>query len=417
MRLATAFRAVEPSLRAVPLFIVKFAVMNGTRRTYQRKVIGESFKSAIFASVMKAVIAIDSFKGCLTSEEAGIAAASAFGAGECVVVPVSDGGEGFSKIVTSGLGGETVSVSCHDPLGRIIKAAYGLAGEASVAVIETAAAGGLGLLRRDELDPAAASSFGTGELIADALGRGAREIWLGLGGSATCDGGTGLLRALGYRFFSGDCEITEPNPVLCDITCIDSSRRNPLLDGCRVVGFYDVSVPFCGECGAARVFAPQKGASPELVEELDRGMARFASLAGGDILDCPGAGAAGGIGGAVHRILGAEMRRGISAVLDIFSLEEKLSGCGLVVTGEGRADSQTLDGKVPLGVLEYVKGRSAAKVVLLAGQVRDRDALLAAGFDAVVQVTPEGMPLEEALRPEVARANIARAVSGLLSPR
>jgi glycerate 2-kinase len=366
---------------------------------------------------MKALIAIDSFKGCLTSEEAGLAAASAFGAGECEVVPVSDGGEGFSKIVTSGLGGETVSVSCHDPLGRIIKAGYGLVGDGSVAVIETAAAGGLGLLRKDELDPAVASSYGTGELIVDALGRGAREIWIGLGGSATCDGGTGLLRALGYRFYSGDCEITDPNPVLCDITGIDSSRRNSLLDECRIVGFYDVSVPFCGEGGAARVFAPQKGASPELVEELDRGMSRFASLAGGDILDCPGAGAAGGIGGAVHRFLGAEMRRGISAVLDIFSLEEKLSGCGIVVTGEGSADSQTLGGKVPLGVLEYVKSRSAAKVVLLAGQVRDRDALLAAGFDAVVQVTPEGMPLEEALRPEVARANITRAVSGLLDSR
>lgn len=366
---------------------------------------------------MKSVIAIDSFKGCLTSEEAGLAAASVFVSGECEVVPVSDGGEGFSRIVTSGLGGEAVSASCHDPLGRAIKADYGLVGEGSVAVIETAAASGLGLLLSDELDPSAASSYGTGELIADALERGAREIWLGLGGSATCDGGTGLLHALGYRFFSGAHEIKDSNPILCDISEIDSSRRNPLLDGCRVIGFYDVSVPFCGESGAARVFAPQKGASPELVEELDRGMARFASLSGGDILDCPGAGAAGGIGGALYSFLGAEMRRGISAVLDIFSLEEKLSGCGLVVTGEGRADSQTLGGKVPLGVLEYVKSRSDAKVVLLAGQVRDRDALLAAGFDAVVQVTPEGMPPEEALRPEVARGNIARAVSSLLNYR
>ncbi len=363
---------------------------------------------------MKAVIAMDSFKGSLTSEEAGLSAASVFEAGECEVVPVSDGGEGFSMIVTSGLGGEMVHAHCHDPLGRNIKADYGLVREGSVAVIETAAASGLGRLRKEELDPGAASSYGTGELIADALGRGAREIWLGLGGSATCDGGTGLLRALGYRFFSGGREIMDSNPVLGYITEIDSSHRNPLLDRCRVVGFYDVSVPFCGEGGAARMFAPQKGASPELVEELDRGMARFASLAGGDILDCPGAGAAGGIGGALRRFLGAEMRRGIYSVLDIFSLGEKLSGCNLVVTGEGRADAQTLRGKVPLGVLEYVKSCSAATVVLLAGQVRDRDALLAAGFDSVVQVTPEGMPLDEALRPEVARENIAKAVSSLM---
>ena len=366
---------------------------------------------------MKAVIAIDSFKGCLTSEEAGLAAASVFGAGECEVVPVSDGGEGFSKIVTAGMGGEMVSVTCHDPLGRNIEANYGLVGEGSVAVIESAAASGLGLLRRDELNPGAASSCGTGELIADALERGAHEIWLGLGGSATCDGGTGLLRAIGYRFNSGGLEITDSNPLLCDITEIDSSHRNPLLDGCKFVGFYDVSVPFCGEGGAARVFAPQKGASPELVENLDRGMARFASLVGGNIIDCPGAGAAGGIGGALYRFLGAEMRRGISAVLDIFSMEEKLNSCSLVVTGEGRADSQTLRGKVPLGVLEYVKSRSNAKVVLLAGQVRDRDALLAAGFDAVIRVSPETMSLDEALRPEVARENIARAMSSLLTSR
>lgn len=358
---------------------------------------------------MKAVAAMDSFKGCLTSAEAGRAAASAFLPGECKVLPLSDGGEGFSQILTSALGGEFVTFPCHDPLGRSIEARYGLVGR--IAVIETAAASGLCLLGKDELDPARASSFGTGELMADALERGATEIWLGLGGSASCDGGTGLLRALGYRFLSGDAEIIDGNPVLANITEIDCPDTNKR---CRVKCFYDVSVPFCGEGGAARMFAPQKGASPELVERLDRGLARFAELAG--IGDCDGAGAAGGIGGALHRFLGAEMCPGIGSVLDILSMDKKLAGCSLVLTGEGRADSQTLRGKVPLGVLQYVRARSDAKVVLLAGQVRDRGALLEAGFDEVLQVTPDGMPLEEALRPEVAAENIRRAARAVHKP-
>lgn len=341
---------------------------------------------------MKTLITIDSFKGCLTSAQAGNAALEAFSEGKAEVIPVSDGGEGFSTILTESLGGSFRTVCCHDPLGRPIKARYGLAGR--TAIIETAAASGLGLLRKDELNPLLATSYGTGELISDALEYGAEEIWLGLGGSATCDGGTGMLQALGYKS----------------------------LDTCKITGFYDVSVPFCGPGGAARMFAPQKGATPEMVEELDDRLSMlcdaYSRFSGKDVQNIPGAGAAGGIGGALGGVLGASMVQGLRRVLDISGFDRKLESCDLVITGEGRADAQTLRGKVPVGVLEYVRAHSVPgkrpKVILIAGQVSDRQRLLDAGFDDVLQITPDGMPLSEALNPDTASANITRTVKEYL---
>ncbi len=387
---------------------------------------------------MKAIIAIDSFKGCLTSAEAGKAALKALADSEAEVIPVSDGGEGFSTILTESLGGSFRTVSCHDPLRRSIKARYGIIGR--TAIIETAAASGLGLLRKDELNPLLATSYGTGELISDALEYGCEEIWLGLGGSATCDGGTGMLQALGYRFLpdnddplaSGNIHRTVPreesvsrnipNVILKDIHGIDISGRNKLLDSCKITGFYDVSVPFCGPGGAARMFAPQKGADSEMVESLDAWLTMlcgvYSKFSGKDVLNIPGAGAAGGIGGALGGVLGATMDQGIRRVLDISGLDNKLESCDLVITGEGRADAQTLRGKVPVGVLEYVRAHSGLenrpKVVLVAGQVLDRQRLLDAGFDDVLQITPEGMTLSVALNPSTASANITKVIRSYL---
>lgn len=376
---------------------------------------------------MKALIAIDSFKGCLTSVEAGNAALEAFAEGEAEVIPVSDGGEGFSTILTESLGGSFRTVSCHDPLRRSIKARYGIIGR--TAIIETAAASGLGLLRKKELNPLLATSYGTGELISDALEYGCEEIWLGLGGSATCDGGTGMLQALGYRFLPEDSGSVVygniPRVILKNIYGMDSSSRSKLLDSCRITGFYDVSVPFCGPGGAARMFAPQKGADPEMVESLDRWLTMlcgvFSKYSGEDVLNIPGAGAAGGIGGALGGVLGASMVQGIQKVLDISRLDSKLDSCDIVITGEGRADAQTLRGKVPVGVLEYVRAHTVPenrpKVILVAGQVSDRQLLLDAGFDAVLQITPEGMPLSEALDPVTASANITQSMQSYLQQR
>ena len=367
---------------------------------------------------MKALIAIDSFKGCLTSAQAGNAALRAFPDGCAEIIPVSDGGEGFSTILTGCLGGTFRTVSCHDPLGRVISAKYGVAGR--TAVIETAAASGLGLLRRNELNPVLTSSYGTGELMLDALEHGAEEIWLGLGGSATCDGGIGLLQALGYRFRTDEAKSGSP---LVNIQEIDSSCRCKALDSCKITGFYDASVPFCGPGGAARMFAPQKGASPEIAEALDAWLSKlcgtYSRFSGKDVMNIPGAGAAGGIGGALGGILSAKMVPGIDRLLEISGRRQGLESYDLIITGEGKADRQTLHGKVPAGVLEYVKKHAGTgkrpKVILIAGQVSDREQLLDAGFNAVLQITPAGTPLSDALDPANARRNIKAAILDYLS--
>lgn len=370
---------------------------------------------------MKAILAIDSFKGCLSSAQAEEAAAAAFPEGETVSIPVSDGGEGFSRIVTGMLGGTMRTARCSDPLGRSIEASYGIVRGGRVGVIETAAASGLGQLSKDELNPLAASSYGTGELIADALEEGVEEIWLGLGGSATCDGGTGMLQALGYKLVTSDGILPDGRTVLGNILEIDSSHRHKALSRCRITGFYDVSVPFYGTGGATRMFAPQKGAGPEMVEALDNWMGRicglYSMLSGREIRNIPGSGAAGGIGGALRAFLGASMTPGIWHVLDLSGMGRALDTCTLVVTGEGRADIQTLRGKVPRGVLDYVReydsecgGGRKTRVVLLAGQVSDRQELTEAGFDKVIQATPEGTDPEEAMQPHIAMANITEAL-------
>ncbi|MBQ8021788.1 MAG: glycerate kinase [Bacteroidales bacterium] len=331
---------------------------------------------------MTALLLIDSWKGCLSSEEAEDAARQAFGPEDTVTaVPVSDGGEGFCRILTDLHGGSFRTVPCCDPLGRPILARYGIAGDR--AILDTASASGLTLLAPHERNPLLASSFGTGQLLRAALQEPVREVLVGLGGSATVDGGKGLLEAVG----------TIPA-------------------GIRLHGFYDTDVPFCGPGGAVEVFAPQKGATPDMMEELERRMAERKGFMekhyGVDVTHMSGAGAAGGIGGALLA-LGAQLHRGISSCLDLANLPEAPDW---VITGEGCADAQTLTGKVPAGVLERYRGRS--RVILLAGKVRNRAALEAAGFEAVLQVTPDNLPENEALDPERTKRNIASVLRNYL---
>lgn len=335
---------------------------------------------------MKTLLAPDSFKGCLTAAEAAGAAASALTCGEVVRLPLSDGGEGFTECMVQSLGGVFAEASVHDPLMRPIRARYGLVHDGRTAVIETAAASGLTLLRQQELDPLRTSSFGTGELMKDAVQKGVEEIWIGLGGTATMDCGVGLLEALGSL----------PRPV-------------------RIQGFYDVDVPLLQ---APALFGPQKGADADGVRELER---RFRVQAeawkadyGIDAEHLPGAGAAGGIGAALSRCLGAQMRGGIGAVLEAVRFREKVAGCDLVITGEGKADRGTLTGKVPSGVLEATRRYApGVPVVLLAGQVEDREALLEAGFDEVIQITPMDQLGINPMDKSFALGNLRRCVQHL----
>ena len=338
---------------------------------------------------MKTLLALDSFKGCLSAAEAVDAAASALQGQQTVRFPLSDGGEGFTECVVTALGGRFRTVTVHDPLGRPVQARYGLVQDGRIAVIETAAASGLCTLLPSELDPWNASSKGTGELMRDAVEQGARTLWVGLGGTAVMDAGAGLLDAF---------------PAMPE--------------GVSLHAFHDVDVPLTGPSGAAAVFGPQKGADGRMVGLLER---RFCETAdrwkmqyGVDADAIPGAGAAGGIGAALAICLGARMHAGISSVLEMTGFRKHLEGCGLVVTGEGKADRQTLAGKVPFGVLETVREHAPqVPVVLIAGKVEDRGALLAAGFDAVIQITPPDELMERAMEKTVAVANLRQAVQGL----
>ena len=337
---------------------------------------------------MKTLLAPDSFKGSLSAREAVAAAASAL-PGEVVRLPLSDGGEGFTECMVDALGGSFRTVRVHDLLGRQVDASYGLVRDGRIAVIETAAAGGITLLDPSELDPWNASSFGIGEMMQDAVNQDVEEIWVGLGGTAVMDGGAGMLEAL-----------------------------DPLPASVRIHAYFDVDVPLTGPCGAAYVFGPQKGADADMVLRLDK---RFQELArqwrkrfGIDADDLPGMGAAGGIGAALGVCLGAEMHPGIDAVLDAVGFGEKISGCSLVITGEGRADRQTLTGKVPYGVLRQAKAYSPdIPVILLTGKVECRGMLLAAGFTDVIQITPEDELDGNGMDKAVAAANLKRAIEGL----
>ena len=339
---------------------------------------------------MKTVIAIDSFKGCLSSVEANRAAAegvrSACPDAEIVEVPVSDGGEGFLEAFHAAIGGRFVTVPVMDPLMRSISARYLLKGQ--TAVLEVTEAIGLSLLSPEERNPMSASSYGVGQLVADAVKNGARHIIVGLGGSATIDAGRGMLQAL---------------------TGIESLR-----DICFTIAA-DVDNPLCGNQGAARVFGPQKGATPQMVRLLDDQARQFAADSakrfGYDRSGMKGAGAAGGLGYAFLQYLDAEFVPGAELLLSTIGFDALVADAALVITGEGSADRQTLMGKLPMGILQH-SGR--VPVCLIAGRVNDRPELLRAGFSRVECINPPGLGLEEAIKKEVAQQHISSTVRQLL---
>jgi glycerate kinase len=357
---------------------------------------------------MKVVIAIDSFKGCLTSREANEAAAEgvrkAYPDAKIVEVPVSDGGEGYLEAFHAAIGGRLESATVRDPLMRPVTAKYLLHDE--MAVIEIAQASGLTLLTKEERNPMVATSYGTGQLVADAVRKGARQIIVGLGGSATSDAGIGMLKAL-----------IDSLPPASSHGEEDwwRQRRWDDVSALKDVTFTmasDVSNPLYGEKGAAHVFAPQKGATPEMVLRLDERARKFAELSARhfdyDRSGMPGAGAAGGLGYAFLQYLDAKSMSGIQLLLDTIRFKELVEGADLVVTGEGAADRQTLMGKLPMGILKQ-SGR--VPVFLIAGKVSDREELLNAGFAEVECINPPDIPLEEAMRKEVARQNIRQLLS------
>ncbi len=349
---------------------------------------------------MKIVIAIDSFKGCLSSEEANLAAAEGVKSvcpdAEIRQLEVSDGGEGYMQAFRAAIGGELVEVPVRDPLLRRITARYLLKDQ--TAVIEMAEASGLTLLTPEERNPLVTTTYGTGQLIVDAVRKGAKHIIVGLGGSATSDAGQGMLHALIDNF--GSYGRWDDIEALRDIRFTIAS---------------DVQNPLCGEQGAASVYGPQKGATPEMVEVLDARARKFAEVSarhfGYDFSDKPGAGAAGGLGYALMQYLHADCCSGIDLLLDAIQFDELVRDADYIITGEGSADRQTLMGKLPKGILSR---SGSAKVYLIAGRISDADTLLQAGFSRVECINPPGIKLEEALKPEVAQANIRQTIARIL---
>lgn len=350
---------------------------------------------------MRLLIAPDKFKGSLSA----LAAAQAIERGfrtvfpDAVVdiAPIADGGEGFAEALGAALGAEWVTVPCEDAIGRPIHARYAWVGSESVAVIEMSEASGLWRLKPEERDPMSATTFGTGLLLKDAIRRGARKVLIGLGGSATTDGGIGLARALGYRFLNDGGGEFHPVPGTLDL--LDRILRPADLALPEIVAACDVQNPLLGERGTARVYSPQKGADPHTMEILELAMARLANVCGAsmgcDFRDTAGAGAAGGLGFGLLTFCDAKIRPGFDIVAETMHLESRIAAADIVLTGEGRLDDQTLDGKGPAGVAAAARA-AGKKVIGFAGTITQA-AENAGIFDALVPIIDRPLPLEEAM--------------------
>ena len=325
---------------------------------------------------MKVVIAIDSLKGSLTSMEAGRAIKEGIlnilPETEVLVKPLADGGEGTTEALVEGLGGEMVYVDVHGPLETPVRAGYGLIKETGTAIMEMASAAGIILVGKDKR-PLDATTYGVGEMIRDAVQRGCRSFIIGIGGSATNDGGIGMLTALGYEFLDAE---GRPSGIgggaLKRVASVRTDKVLPELKECRFKIACDVTNPLCGINGATYIYGPQKGVTENMQEELDADMAGYAAVTkaciGTDFAETEGAGAAGGLGFAFLSYLNANLQPGIELVLDAVDMEKSMEGADLVFTGEGRLDYQTAMGKAPVGIAKLAK-KHGAKVIALAGAV------------------------------------------------
>lgn len=363
-------------------------------------------------------IAVDSFKGSLSSYDVACAAEQGILSvlPHCKVkkISIADGGEGTAQALISTLQGEWREVRVHDPLMRPIMARYGVVDEGRTAIIEMASASGLTLLSTEERNPLLTTTYGTGEMIADAVRRGARHLLIGIGGSATNDAGMGMLEALGYRFY--DCKghlVAGCGARLERVAQIDASGAMPELKECLLEVACDVKNPLYGPQGAAHIYAPQKGASPEVVERLDEGLKNFASVVNPTAAHSEGAGAAGGLGYALQAVLGARLRAGIEMVLDAIHFDQIISGSDLVITGEGRIDYQTVMGKAPSGVLQRAT-KQGIPVVAIGGSVEESKAVQRSGFAAILPVVSGPMTLEYAMQHDVAARGVCRTVEQIV---
>ncbi len=361
---------------------------------------------------MRALIALDSFKGSLSSTEAGNAVALALGrvdpGAKISVCPIADGGEGTVDALYSGLGGQLVEKTVTGPIFEPVGAKYCILPDGVTAVIEMAAAAGLTLVPRDRRNPMYTTTYGVGQLICDAISRGCRRFILGIGGSATNDGGIGMLSALGFEFldFRG-MPVSKNAAGLENLSEIKRDKALPELSDCSFRVACDVNNPLCGPAGCSAVFAPQKGAAPGDIEKMDAWLGKYASLSGGDA-HSPCAGAAGGLGFAFRTFLGASLESGIGIILDETGLEEKIKNADIVITGEGRLDGQSAMGKAPVGVAGLAK-KHGVPVIALAGGIGAGAEACNDYIDAFFPTVRGVTTVEEAMEQENAAKNLEAA--------
>ena len=356
---------------------------------------------------MRIVIAPDSFKESLTAREVALSIEKGiykvFPEAEVINIPLADGGEGTVQSLVDATGGQVIKLTVKDPLMRDIEGFLGILGDNETAVIEMAAASGLDLLKEDEKDPWVTTTFGTGQLIKKALESGSKKVIIGIGGSATNDGGAGMAEALGVRLLDGQGnQIIRGGGGLKDLASIDSSELDPGISHAQFLVACDVNNPLVGENGARQVYGPQKGADQNMVAALDENLKHFASIIkrdlDKDILEVPGSGAAGGLGGGLMAFLNAQLKPGFEIIKEIVDLEQKMKDADLVITGEGRIDFQTQFGKTPYGVAQ-VAGKLGIPVIALAGTLEDgHQVLYQMGFNGIFSIIDRPMDLESAKR-------------------
>ncbi|MDX8001092.1 glycerate kinase [Xenorhabdus sp. Reich] len=355
---------------------------------------------------MKIVIAPDSFKESLSALQVSQAIEQGFQEifpqADYIKLPMADGGEGTVDSLVAATGGKRVSCTVTDPLGQPVEAFFGLLGDGKTAVIEMSAASGLHLVPIEQRNPLITTSYGTGELILAALEHGAQKMILGIGGSATNDGGAGMMQALGAELSDGDGRILPfGGTALTRLESINLTTLDPRLSQIDLTVACDVNNPLCGEFGASAVFGPQKGATAEMVKVLDSALHHYGmkieALTGKNVINEAGAGAAGGMGASLLGCLGAKLQPGIEIVIDVLKLEEIVQGADLVITGEGRIDSQTIHGKTPIGVARVAKKFGIPTIALVGGMSRDYHVVHPHGLDAVFSIVPGACSLSDAL--------------------
>ncbi len=368
---------------------------------------------------MKIIVAADSFKGSLTSVEVGEAVKrglnNSLPQAKVCIMGIADGGEGTLEAIVYSLQGEIVECPVTGPMGQTVNAQYGIAGD--MAVIEIARACGLTLVPEENRNPCVATSYGVGELILNASKRGCENFIIGLGGSATNDGGVGMLQALGYSFKDSEGkEIGRGGLEVNRIAAIDDSGVLPMVRKSKFKVASDVRNPLFGIEGASYVFGPQKGADEMMVSKLDTGLRKFAEVTkrftDNDKSQLPGVGAAGGLGFAFVAFLNSEIRSGIETVLEVLDFDNFIEGADLIITGEGCLDMQTLQGKAPYGVLKKAMIHNIP-VIGIGGKIEEKayERLKEEGFSELIAVSPAEMDLKEAMKPEIALRNIERAIS------